>query len=608
MTTKYEYYDLQKTISKHKIIGFWRLMHGFHLPYIGANISLALAAIFKTSMFLLLRHFVDNVLGNTEIKSLLPLYALIFIAIAILEGVFTYLSGRLAAFTAENVVLRLREYLYDHLQKLTFTYHSKNKTGEIIQRVSSDVDTIRRFYTEQSIGIGRILLLFIVIFIAIFHLNHIIALVSIAVIPFVFVLSIFFFRKIEKTYEEYQTQEAVLSTTLQENLSGIRVVKAFARQKYEIDKFDNDNWQKYIKGRDLVLLYSLFWPITDVLCGLQMLIGYLVGAILVINGTITIGTYLAYAGLVIWLIFPMRNLGRLIVQTSEGLVSYSRVMEIIKENKEPLDEGDYIPNHSIKGEITFRDVHFEYDDSESDVLRNISFECKAGQVIALLGYTGSGKTSLVNLLPRFYEYTSGNILLDGIELKKYPRTFLRNQIGIVEQEPFLFSRTIRENIIYGTKRKTNQEEIEQVARAAALHDVIMSFPKGYGTMIGERGVTLSGGQKQRLAIARTLLKDPRILILDDSTSSIDAETEYEIKLALHRLMKRRTTFIIAHRIETVMNADLILVMDSGKIIQKGKHDDLINQEGIYSEINEIQNKLSIQLQNELDGLHHSFQI
>jgi len=608
MTTKSKTYDLQKTISKHKLIGFWRLMHGYHLPYIGANISLALAAIFKTSMFLLLRHFVDNVLGDTEIKNLLPLYALVFVAIAVFEGVFTYLSGRLAAFTAENVVLRLREFLFDHLQKLTFTYHSKNKTGEIIQRVSSDVDTIRRFYTEQSIGIGRILLLFIVIFIAISRLNQIIALLSIALIPFVFVLSIFFFRKIEKTYEEYQTQEAVLSTTLQENLSGIRVVKAFARQNYEISKFENENWKKYIKGKDLILLYSLFWPVSDVLCGFQMLIGYLVGAIMVINGTITIGTYLAYAGLVIWLIFPMRNLGRLIVQTSEGLVSYSRVMEIIKENKELLDAGVYKPEKSIKGDISFRDVHFEYDDSESGVLRNISFECKAGQVIALLGYTGSGKTSLVNLLPRFYEYSSGNIFLDGIELNKYPRSFLRNQIGIVEQEPFLFSRTIRENIIYGTKRSTTDEEVEQVAKAAALHDVIMSFPKGYATMVGERGVTLSGGQKQRLAIARTLLKDPRILILDDSTSSIDAETEYEIKSALDRLMKGRTTFIIAHRIETVMNADLILVMDSGKIIQKGKHDDLINQEGIYSEINKIQNKLSIQLQKELDGLHHSFQI
>ncbi len=592
-------YDLQNTISQNPLIGIWRLMHGYHLPYLGANGCLAFAAIFKVSMFLLLRYFVDNVLGKPINGQILPIIAAGFVLIAVMEGIFTYGSGRLAAYTAENVVRRLREYLFDHLQRLSFAYHSKTKTGEIIQRVSSDVDTIRRFYSEQSIGIGRILLLFVVIFVAIFHLSSALAFLSIVIIPFVFILSLFFFRRISNTYEEYQNQEATLSTILQENLSGIRVVKAFARQKYESEKFEIENWEKFLKGKKLILLYSLYWPMTDVLCGFQMLAGYLVGAMMAIDGTISIGTYLAYAGLVIWLIFPMRNLGRLIVQTSEGLVSYQRVMEIIEEHKEPLEDGKCLPNHPIEGAISFKHVSFEYADSESHVLRNISFVCQPGQVIAFLGYTGSGKTSLVNLLPRFYEYSTGSITLDSVELNHYSRSFLRNQIGIVEQEPFLFSRTIRENILYGTKRRTSQDEVEEVAKAAAIHDVIMSFPQGYDTMVGERGVTLSGGQKQRLAIARTLLKNPRILILDDSTSSIDAETEYEIKSALNRLMQGRTTFIIAHRIETVMNADLILVMDSGEIIQKGTHKELIAQDGVYSEIHQIQNRLTIQLQNEL---------
>jgi ATP-binding cassette, subfamily B, bacterial len=598
-TTNNRSYDLQNTISKNHLVGIWRLMHGYHLPYLGANGCLAFAAIFKVSMFLLLRYFVDNVLGEPDISQILPIIAAGFVLIAVMEGIFTYVSGRLAAYTAENIVLRLREFLFDHLQRLSFAYHSKTKTGEIIQRASSDVDTIRRFYSEQSIGIGRILLLFVVIFLAIFHLNNTLAFLSIIIIPLVFILSLFFFRKISNTYEDYQNQEATLSTILQENLSGIRVVKAFARQRYESEKFEKENWEKFLKGKKLILLYSLYWPLTDILCGFQMLAGYFIGAMMAINGIISIGTYLAYAGLVIWLIFPMRNLGRLIVQTSEGLVSYQRVMEIIKEHKEPLDDGKYSPDHPIEGAISFKHVSFEYEDSESNVLKDITFDCQPGQVIALLGYTGSGKTSLVNLLPRFFEYSTGSITLDNIELSHYSRSFLRDQVGIVEQEPFLFSRTIRENILYGTKRKTSQDEIEEVAKAAAIHDVIMSFPQGYKTMVGERGVTLSGGQKQRIAIARTLLKNPRILILDDSTSSIDAETEYEIKSALNKLMQGRTTFIIAHRIETVMNADLILVMDSGDIIQMGTHEELIAQDGVYAEIHQIQNRLTIQLQNEL---------
>jgi ATP-binding cassette subfamily B protein len=253
----------------------------------------------------------------------------------------------------------------------------------------------------------------------------------------------------------------------------------------------------------------------------------------------------------------------------------------------------------VRGDIAFRDVCFTYEDDENAVLQNISFSCKHGQVVALLGSTGSGKTSLVNLLPRFHEYTSGKLTLDEIDLKRYSRKFLRSQIGIVEQEPFLFSRTIRENITYGVGRSVPDEEVEAAARAAAIHDVILTFPEGYNTLVGEKGVTLSGGQKQRVAIARTLLKDPRILILDDSTSSVDTETEAEIRQALERLMKDRTTFIIAHRIQSVMNADLILVLDKGCIVQRGTHEELISQEGIYRQIFDIQTRIEVELEKEI---------
>jgi ATP-binding cassette, subfamily B, bacterial len=284
---------------------------------------------------------------------------------------------------------------------------------------------------------------------------------------------------------------------------------------------------------------------------------------------------------------------------STGLVSFGRVMEIIKQDREPLDEGTYQPKGNIRGEIVFDNVSFQYAGVESAVLKNISFRCKAGQSVALLGSTGSGKTSLVNLLPRFYEYTSGKILLDGVDLKEYPRKYLRSQIGTVEQQPFLFSRTIRENITYGVGRKVSDEEVETAARAAAIHDVIMTFPEGYSTLVGEKGVTLSGGQKQRVALARTLLKNPRILVLDDATSSVDTETEGDIRLALENLMKDRTTFIIAHRIQSVMNADIVLVMDHGEIVQRGMHDQLMTQAGIYRQIYDVQTRIEAELEKEI---------
>lgn len=594
-------FDLKHALNPNRFVGLWRLLSGYRLTYLSANLSLAAAALFKTATFLLLRHLADHVLGNPGAASILPWIAAGFIIFAAFEGTFTYISGRLAAFTAENLTRRVRNYLFDHIQRLSFAYHSKARTGELIERVTSDVDAMRRFFAEQAIGVGRILLLFTINFTALLNLNVKLALASVIVVPLVVITSIFFFKRVTKLYEEYQEQEAVLSTVLQENLTGVRVVKAFARQNYEREKFGKENWKKYEKGKKFFFMHSLFWPISDVVCGAQMLGGFTLGAVMAINGEITPGTYLAYAGLVVWLIWPLRNLGRLIVQTSTGLVSFGRVLEIVKEEREPLDDGDYMPDNSIRGEITFNRVNFEYADDHSQVLTDISFECKPGQIIALLGSTGSGKTTLVNLLPRFHDYTSGQILLDGIELIRYTRKFLRSQIGIVEQEPFLFSRSIRENITYGVGRNVSQEEIEAAARAAAIHDGIMSFPNGYETMVGEKGVTLSGGQKQRVAIARTLIKNPRILILDDSTSSVDTETEAEIRSALEALMVNRTTFIIAHRIQSVMNADLIIVLDKGKIIQKGSHTELVEQEGIYRQIYDIQTRIESELESEIES-------
>jgi len=299
------------------------------------------------------------------------------------------------------------------------------------------------------------------------------------------------------------------------------------------------------------------------------------------------------------IIWPIRNLGRLIADVSTGLVSYGRILQIVRQEREPLTAGSHRPGKPVRGAVRFEHVDFTYEGEEEQVLHGISFSVEPGQVVALLGGTGSGKTSLVNLLPRFYEYTDGRILLDGVELKAYPRDYLREQIGIVMQEPFLFSLTIRENITYGVTREVTEAEIEAAARAAAVHDVILSFPKGYETMVGERGVTLSGGQKQRVTLARTFLRNPRLLILDDATSSVDTETEAEIRAALDRLMESRTTFLIAHRIQSVMNADLVLVLENGHIVQRGRHDTLVNVPGTYQRIYDLQSRIEDELEADL---------
>lgn len=590
--------DLKQTISTNRLQGLWRMLEGYRLTYAAALIAQALAAVAKTTTLLLLAYLVDNVLLQGQVGSAIGLIAVAFIVLALVEGSFTFLSGKFAAQTAEGIAKRLRNYLYDHLQRLTFTYHDRMSTGELIQRVTSDVDAVRRFFAEQAIGLGRILLLFSINLIALISLNLQLALFSIIVVPFVALASFFFFRAISKRYKAFQEQDAVLSTTLQENLSGVRVVKAFARQDYERAKFETENYERFQLGVRLMRMHAIYWPLTDIMTGAQMLAGYVVGALMVIDGTITLGTYLAYVGMIIWIIEPMRGLGRIIVQASTGMVSYQRVADIIREDREPLNEGLKDLANPLRGEVVFENVSFSYGD-EAEVLRGISFRVKAGQSVALLGSTGSGKTSLVNLLPRFYEYTGGMLTLDGIDIKTISRDFLRRNIGIVEQEPFLFSRSIRENIAYGVARDVTDAEVEAAARAADVHDVILSFPEGYKTIVGERGVTLSGGQKQRVAIARTLLKNPPILIFDDSTSSVDTETEANIRSALDRLMSNRTTFIIAHRVQSVMNADLILVLDKGEIVQRGTHETLVNEPGIYRQIYDLQARIESELEEEI---------
>lgn len=599
--------DLKESVTENKLRGLWRLMNGYRKIYLIAIISIGLAAVSQAAIYFALAYFVDELLLQDGDLGLLPWLALTLIGLAIFQGAFTFLSGRLAAKTAEGITQQVRNYLYDHLQRLTFAYHDNNQTGELLQRATSDVDTLRRLFAEQLIGSGRITLLFLVNFIALLTINVRLALITTAVIPIVIVVSTYFFIKVGEVFESFQDQEAVISNRLQENITGIRVVKAFSRHKYEIERFDIENWEKYIRGRRLTRMHATYWPSTDILCGMQTVISLTIGARLAINGVITPGTFIAFAGLMGQIIWPIRNLGRLIADSSTGIVAFGRLQKIVREDREPLTQGTHLPQGDLDGRIHFHQVHMAYDNG-IPVLHDISFDIQPGQTVALLGGTGSGKTTLVNLLPRYYDYTSGNITIDGIELNEIPRAYLRNQIGIVMQEPYLFSTTIRENIVYGLKRPISDEELFTATKAAAVHDVILDFPKGYETMVGERGVTLSGGQKQRVALARTLLCNPGILILDSATSAVDTETEDQIRRALTQLNAARTTLIIAHRITSVMYADLILVMENGRIVQRGTHDELIAQPGIYQRTYDLQARIEAELDAEITAVEHKSEL
>ncbi len=620
-------YDLKDTLTDNSFVGLWRLATGFRTIYVFAVVAAGFAALSRSSVFYLLRYFVDDVLAGSDRYWQIPWIAAGITLLALLQGLFSYSMGRFAAQTAEGMARRLRNYLYDHIQRLPFSYHDNMQTGELIQRTNSDVDTLRRLFQDQLIGIGRTGLLFLVNLSALAILHGWLALLSIPLLPVVTAVSFFFFKRIETVFEAYQSQDAVVSNRLQEGLTGVRVVKAFARQSYEIDRFEKENWEKYRRGVRIANLHTMFWPTIELLTGGQVVFGIFMASRLALNGDISIGTYVAFTGLLIATVWPVQGIGRLVAHVSTGLVSLRRVQEIIRQDREPLEEGSASPQNRLHGALQFKDVQFAYESPPEKedrdkkkpqtarqelretrrkafaergyVLQDISFNVEPGQVVGLLGATGSGKSSLVNLLPRFYDYSGGSITLDGRELRAYPRGFLRGQIGIVQQDPFLFSTTIRNNITYGVGSSVSDEEVVAAAKAAAIHDVILTFPNGYDTLVGERGVTLSGGQKQRVTIARTLLKDPAILLLDDATSSVDTETDATIREALRGLMKDRTTFIVAHRVQSVMAADQILVMEAGRIIQRGSHSDLVAQPGVYRQVFELQVRIEADLEREI---------
>jgi ATP-binding cassette subfamily B protein len=484
------------------------------------------------------------------------------------------------------VAYDLRNHIYEKLQRLSYAYHDNAHTGQLMSRATQDVEATRMFIQMGALRMLDIGLRIIVAAILMFSTNWLLALVAWALIPLVAFQSVHIQLKSRKLWMKVQDQLGRLTNVLQENLTGTRVVKAFSREEYENQKFEKEANELFYWNIEQNKIQAQSQPFFQAMSMLSQVFVLGVGAYMITQGNLSAGELTAFLVYLTLLIMPMRMLGFIVQMFARAGASGERIFEILDAESAVQEKPDAQPLQNIRGDVKFNHVSFSYD-AISAVLRDVSFDVPTGQAVALLGPTGSGKTTIVNLLPRFYDVTGGAITIDGIDIRDTTLQSLRATIGIIQQDIFMFSATIRDNISYGAVDSTYEQVIE-AAKIARIHDFIMSLPDGYDTWVGERGVTLSGGQKQRLSIARTLLLDPRILILDDSTSSVDTQTEFLIQQALAEVMKGRTTLVIAQRLRTVKNADNILVMKDGVIAEEGKHEELIAKDGLYREIYDLE--------------------
>ena len=603
-------------ISKYRLI--WQLMQGERLRY-----GVAIAALLLASCFLYLVPIVSSVVLDVIISDNSPgaspflslalewiggrdlLRANLWIAIVLilsltgLAGLFTYLRGRWSALASEKIIRRLRDRLYDQLQHLPCSYYDRAQTGDLIQRCTSDVETVRQFLINQVVEIGRAVLMLLVPLPLMFAIDARMTGISLILILPIAGFSVVFFQKVRNRFEAVDKAEGRLTSALQENLTGIRVVRAFARQQYEIQKFSRRNGEHRDLDYRLYWLLAGFWSTSDLLCMAQIALVVFTGGSWLASGSLGVGSFFFFLSAVNMFLWPVRMMGRILTELGKATVAIGRIQDILGHAREsiPATTATVEPAAGVRGEIVFADVTFSHRDSTA-ALENVSFRVTPGSTLALLGPSGSGKSTIVNLLLRLYDPGRGVIEMDGRDIATLDRKEVRRQISVVMQEPFLYLKTIRENLAVGRPAATH-EEIAEASVTASVHETILQFEHGYETLVGERGITLSGGQRQRVALARALLKEPVILILDDALSAVDTETESFILEALQSRRGRHTTIVIAHRLSTLMHADEILVFDRGRIIQRGTHNDLKEEPGLYRRIWKIQNAHEEQLRHDL---------
>ncbi|MBI5652411.1 MAG: ABC transporter ATP-binding protein [Chloroflexi bacterium] len=505
------------------------------------------------------------------------------VGFALMRGLFAFSQAYNAERASQGVAFDLRNALFAKIQRLSFSYHDQTQTGQLMIRATDDIEKVRLFI-GQGLILGLQALIFLIGTLAILLLtNFQLTLTVLPTLPLALVLFMVFGAVSQPLFTRVQQKLSALNTILQENLAGLRVVKAFVREISEQQKFNRATDELMQQHLVVSRIFSFLFPFVFLIANLGQAIVLYFGSQQILGGTLTLGEWQKFSLYLIFVFMPLGQLGMIIAQMAQATASATRIFEILATPNEVGDKPDARALPPIQGNVAFENVTFRYFGSTAPVLAQVSFDARPGETIALLGATGSGKTTIINLIPRFYDVSEGRVLIDGNDVRAVKLDSLRSQIGIVLQDTTLFSGTLRDNIAFGRPDAT-MEQVIAAARAAAAHDFILEFPQGYDTLVGERGQTLSGGQKQRVAIARALLLDPRILILDDSTSSVDLATEYQIQTALDQLMRGRTSFVIAQRISTVLNADQILVLDKGEIVARGKHEELMETSPIYAEI------------------------
>jgi ATP-binding cassette, subfamily B, multidrug efflux pump len=560
----------------------FRYLRRYWLTALAALFSLLLVNAANLYTPQLLRQLIDDGIYGLDLRLIWTIAGLI-ILVALVRGIFNFLQGYLSEKTSQGVAYELRNEIFERLQHLSFSYHDQSQTGKLMTHMTSDVEMVRMFTGNGLLQLISALILLIGTLVILFSMNALLTLIFLAMIPPIGLIFGLFVKTLLPRSRIVQEKLEKLNSILQENLAGIRVVKAFAREDYEHDRFSVRNQDLLKENITLLTIFATFFPMIFFIANVAIVGVLWVGGLEVITGQMTLGELVAFVGYQGFFLMPIFMLGFVGAVISRAEASAQRIFEVIDAQSEVTDKPDAIDAPPLAGHVVFDQVSFRYAGGEAPVIQDISFEALPNQTVAIMGRTGSGKSSIINLIPRFYDVTDGKVSVDGYDVRDLKLASLRSQTGIVLQETTLFTGTIRDNIAYG-RMEADMDEIIQAAKAAQAHEFIMGFEEGYDTIVGERGVGLSGGQKQRIAIARALLLSPRILIMDDSTSSVDAETEYKIQKALDALRQGRTTFVIAQRISTVRSADLILLLDEGKLVGKGTHAELLDCCEIYAEI------------------------